>query len=144
MGRSNRRFIQRAPVVILRGPRSDDVFSYRDAEWVKVAVEHPSCNANKLREDFEKAGQQYRINRRDPSQSRLALRQALINDALQAWAGATGDTALRVSRTHNLYVEHGPPDGPLIRYLEAALGPILGKDMIGREALIKAIRKARR
>jgi hypothetical protein len=41
-------------------------------------------------------------------------------------------------------IEYGPPTGNLIRYLEAVLSPILGKeDMVGREALIIAIRKAR-
>jgi hypothetical protein len=51
---------------------------------------------------------------------------------------------LRFSRTHHFYIEHGPPDGPLIRYLEAALSPIMGEDMVGREALIKAIKAIRR
>jgi len=136
-----------APVVIVRGPRSPDVFSYTDAQWVKVVAAHPACSQHQLLVDLEAAGQRYQAGRRD---SRLRLqvrvsqaRAALIRDALWAWSKATGDTELKVSRVHHSRIEYGPPTGKLIRYLEAALSPILGEDVVGREALIKAIRRAR-
>jgi hypothetical protein len=65
-------------------------------------------------------------------------RAMLIEDVLQAWKRATGNTALAYSRTH------GKPTGPLIRHLDAALGPILRADMVGHETLVKAILSARR
>jgi hypothetical protein len=143
MGWSNRRFRIRAPVVILRDPEAPG-FHYTDAEWVKVAMEHPGCNQKQLMDELERAGQRYQASRRGRRPPRRAPKRALIRDALQAWSEATGDIKLKVSRTHDLHAEWGPPDGPLIRYLEAALQPIMGEEMIGREALFKAIRRSRR
>jgi hypothetical protein len=68
-------------------------------------------------------------------------RAVLIGDVLQAWKRATGDTALGFSR---MLKKPWTPNGPLIRYLYAALKPILGTDMVGVETLVKAIRSARR
>src|SRR5690349_8560584 len=68
-----------APVVIVRGPRSPDVFSYTDAQWVKVVAAHPACNQHQLLVDLEAAGQRYWASRRDPQlQKRLqrGLKQA--------------------------------------------------------------------
>lgn len=131
-----------APVVVIRPPQVPGVFSYSNDQWVMVVAANPSWHSDadlhRLLADLEKAGQKYRASRRDRSQSRLALRQTLIRDALQAWTNATADTALRFSRVR------AAPAGPLIRYLEAALGPILGADMVGRETLAKAICGARR
>jgi len=45
-----------APVVIVRGPRSPDVFSYTDAQWAKVVAAHPACNQHQLLVDLEAAG----------------------------------------------------------------------------------------
>jgi len=101
-------------VVIVRGPRSPDVFSYTDAQWVKVVAAHPACNQHQLLVDLEAAGQRYQAGRRD---SRLRLqvrvsqaRAALIRDALWAWSKATGDTELKVSRVHHSLIEYGPAD----------------------------------
>jgi hypothetical protein len=128
------KIITSAPVVIERDLQACGVFSYTDGEWVRVVAAHPSCNQHKLLVDLERAGQQYRTSRRDRSSSRLALRQALVLDALQAWTTATGDAALKFSRVGK------KPTGPLIRFLDAALVPILGKDdMVGHETLARVI-----
>jgi hypothetical protein len=133
------------PVVVVRAPALPGVFNYSINEWVKVVAAHPSCNQHHLLVALETAGQRYRIDRRNlHSQSPRALRRALIrlrqpliHDTLQAWTIATGDTALRFSRVRQM------PDGPLIRFLTAALEPIMGADMVGSETLVKAILSAR-
>jgi hypothetical protein len=135
-----------APVMTVRGPRVPGVFSYTNDEWVKVVAANtdarrlcptswkPDANLHQLLIALEAAGQQYRISRRDRSQ-----RRALISDVLQAWRIATGDIALKISHTD------GRPAGPLIRYLDSVLRPILGEeDMVGHETLVQAIRSARR
>jgi hypothetical protein len=130
------------PVVIVRGPRAPGVFGYAVDEWVKVVAEttkYPDANLHQLLIDLEAAGQRYQTAQRNlrGSRARRTLRQALILDALQAWAIATGDSALKFSRVWKR------PDGPLIRFLGAALDPILGVDMIGYEVLAQTICRAR-
>lgn len=137
-----------APVVTMRGPRVPGAFTYtdadRDPQWVKVVAQttkYPDANLHQLLIDLEAAGQRYQTAQRNlrDARTRRTLRQALILDALQAWSNATGDTALKFSR------EGAVPSGPLIRYLRAALVPILGEDdMVGREVLAQTICRARR
>jgi hypothetical protein len=131
------RLIPGTPVVIMRGPRVPGVFNYTDDEWDQVvaAIRRRNSNSdtNQLLIDLEAAGQRYRIGRRD-----LRSRRTLELDALRAWSHATGDTALKFSRVWT------GPAGPLIRFLNAALYPILGAGMAGDETLVKAILRARR
>jgi len=131
------RLIPGTPVVTVRGPQVPGVFSYSNNEWAMV-VSANSWNSetdlHQLLFALEAAGQHYRASRHNlHSRSRRTLRQALIRDALQAWTIATDDTALKFSRVGKA------PAGPLIRYLTAALRPILGVDMIGSEVLAQAI-----
>jgi len=135
------RLTRSAPVVVVRAPRVPGVFSYSDDQWAMVVSAnswHPDTDLHQLLFAREAAGQRYRISRRNlRSQSPRALRQMLELDVLRAWTTATGDTALRLSHTH------GAPTGPLIRYLDAALDPILGGGMVGHETLVRDIRSVR-
>jgi hypothetical protein len=167
-----------APVVIVRGPRSPDVFSYTDAQWVKVVAAHPACNQHQLLVELEAAGQRYWASRRDPQlqkrlqrglkqarahvvlardaqfppeigalagavaviEAKLGGRAALIREAFAAWTRATGDAELKYSRRGEA---PWAPVGPLIRFLAAALSPILGRDMVRHEMLVKMIQSER-
>jgi hypothetical protein len=129
------------PVVTLGPPRLPGVFSYTEEEWAKVASANPSwspgiADSSRLLDDLEAASQRYQLRR--TRYGARAFRQSLIRDALQAWTIATGDTALGFSRVRTV------PAGPLIRFLNTALEPILGTDMVGAEALVQAILRARR
>jgi hypothetical protein len=64
---------------------------------------------------------------------RYAERTALIQSAVQTWRSGTGE-ARGFSRSS------GKPTGPLIRFLTAALAPILKDAMPGREVFAKIIR----
>jgi hypothetical protein len=66
-------------------------------------------------------------------------REFLLQGVLQSWSAATGDRALGYSRTRAL-----GPTGPLIAFLQAALGPILGGQAPNAETLATAIKRERR
>lgn len=67
---------------------------------------------------------------------RDAYREYLLWRACQIWLEATGDWELRISRSAHA------PTGPLIAFLQAALGPIWGRAP-SAETLVTAIKRER-
>jgi len=125
----------------MRGPPVPGVFIYTVDQWVAVVAEitkYPNADLRQLLIELEAIGQRYRVEQCNlRPRARQAVRWGAILDVVRAWKAATGDVALKLSHAH------GWPDGPLVRYLEAALGPILGPDMIGSETLVRAVRSVR-
>ena len=132
------------PVVIIRSANPPPTFQYSVSQWVRI-VGAPrlrrgwpdSVNLGQMMLELEAAAQEYLTTIAATRAAaeidyRHRARTALIHAAIRIWARAIG--TIKISRFD------GIPAGPLLRYLEAVLDPVLGEDRIGLEALVKIIR----
>ena len=140
------------PVVIIRSKFPSDSFQYTTEEWVRVVGARrrwpASANLGRVMAELEAAGQRYHeaIKSRP---NRLALKHAravpeveearteLIKTAIRIWKATIGDAEF--SRPHG----GGVPGGQLIRFLTAALDPILKTDNVSAETLARIIIEVR-